>query len=195
MAPPITLAPGLHGEGQASLWHVRGCPGNHADAVDDGADAEAQGTARAGVPHAGQVGLGVKLDGLRTERETILSQRPLQVRDTPPSRAHQLSALQPAKPRLAQPWQQLGCLRGARRGEEGARLREESLSRWRRNVQPPRGFPCVVWRQGCSVLCGSRAQPSAVRPHGRSLLPGEAGLTVGVLSSGCSVWKKTGGKG
>lgn len=75
--PAITLAHGLHGQGQASLWHVRGCPGNHADAVDDGADAEAQGTACAGVPHAGQVGLGVKPDGLRTERETIADTAPL----------------------------------------------------------------------------------------------------------------------
>lgn len=75
--PAITLAHGLHGQGQASLWHVRGCPGNHADAVDDGADAEAQGTACAGVPHAGQVGLGVKPDGLRTERETVADTAPL----------------------------------------------------------------------------------------------------------------------
>lgn len=54
------------GQGQPALGLVWGCPGNHADAVDNGADAETQGAACAAVSDCGQVGFGIKLDSLRT---------------------------------------------------------------------------------------------------------------------------------
>lgn len=57
-------AHGLHGLREASLWYVRRCPGNHLDAVDDGADAEAQSTAGAAVLNRGEMSLGVKHNGL-----------------------------------------------------------------------------------------------------------------------------------
>lgn len=58
-------AQGAQGQGQPSPGLIWGGPGNHADAVDDGADAEAQGAARAAVCDRGQVGFGIKLDSLR----------------------------------------------------------------------------------------------------------------------------------
>ena len=38
-----------HGGREASLWYVRRCPGNHFDAFDDGAHAQAQSATRAAV--------------------------------------------------------------------------------------------------------------------------------------------------
>lgn len=58
-------ARGAHGQGQPAPGLVGGCPGNHADAVDDRAHAETQGAARAAVTHRGQVGFGIKLDRLQ----------------------------------------------------------------------------------------------------------------------------------
>lgn len=57
-------AQGAQGQGQPSPGLIRGGPGNHEDAVDDGADAEAQGAARAAVGDRGQVGFGIELDSL-----------------------------------------------------------------------------------------------------------------------------------
>lgn len=57
-------AQGAQGQGQPSPRLIRGGPGNHEDAVDDGADAEAQGAARAAVSDRGQVGFGIELDSL-----------------------------------------------------------------------------------------------------------------------------------
>lgn len=57
-------AHGLHGLREASLWYVRHCPCNHLDAVDDGADAEAQSTAGAAVLNHGEMSLGVEHNGL-----------------------------------------------------------------------------------------------------------------------------------
>lgn len=57
-------AQGAQGQGQPSPGLIRGGPGNHEDAVDDGADAEAQGAARAAVGDCGQVGFGIELDSL-----------------------------------------------------------------------------------------------------------------------------------
>lgn len=54
----------IHSQGQASLWFIRCCPGNHFDAVDNRADAETQSTAGAGVSNGGQVGVGIKPDSL-----------------------------------------------------------------------------------------------------------------------------------
>lgn len=62
--PRITSAHRIHSQGQASLWFVRCCPGNHSDAVDNRADGETQGTACASVSNGGQVGFGIKLDSL-----------------------------------------------------------------------------------------------------------------------------------
>lgn len=69
--PRITSAHRIHSQGQASLWFVRCCPGNHSDAVDNRADGETQGTACASVSNGGQVGFGIKLDSLQTERKSI----------------------------------------------------------------------------------------------------------------------------
>ena len=67
----ITLTHRIHSQGQASLWFVRCCPGNHSDAVDNRADGETEGTACASVGNGGQVGLRVKLDSLQTETESL----------------------------------------------------------------------------------------------------------------------------
>lgn len=64
-AGPGALVRGVHGQGQPALGLVGGCPGNHADAVDDRAHAEAQGAACAAVSNRGQVGFGIKLDSLQ----------------------------------------------------------------------------------------------------------------------------------
>lgn len=64
-AGPGASARGVHSQGQPALGLVGGCPGNHADAVDDRAHAEAQGAACAAVSNRGQVGFGIKLDGLQ----------------------------------------------------------------------------------------------------------------------------------
>lgn len=58
-------ARGVHGQGQPTPGLVGGCPGNHADAVDDRAHAETQGAARAAVSNRGQVGFRIKLDSLQ----------------------------------------------------------------------------------------------------------------------------------
>lgn len=65
----IALTRWSHGQGQASLWFIRCCPGNHSDAVDNRADAETQSTARTSVGNAGQVGVRIKPDGLQAERK------------------------------------------------------------------------------------------------------------------------------
>lgn len=70
-------AHGLHGLREASLWYVRRCPCNHLDAVDDGADAEAQSTAGAAVLNHGEMSLGVEHNGL-PDTETLESLYPHQ---------------------------------------------------------------------------------------------------------------------
>lgn len=67
----MASAHGAAGQGQPALGLVRGCPGNHADAVDNGADADTQGAARAAVSDRGQVRFGIKLDSLRTGMNVI----------------------------------------------------------------------------------------------------------------------------
>lgn len=67
----ITLRHGIHSQGQASLWFIRCCPGNHSDAVDNRADGETQGTACTSVSNGGQVGFRIKLDSLRTEIKSL----------------------------------------------------------------------------------------------------------------------------
>lgn len=70
-ASETTLRHGIHGQGQASVRLIRGCPGNHSDAVDNGADAETQSTAGTRIRHSGQVGFGMEAYGLQTEMESV----------------------------------------------------------------------------------------------------------------------------
>ena len=67
----ITLTHRIHSQGQASLWFIRCCPGNHFDAVDNRADGETQGTACTSVSNGGQVGFRIKLDSLQTEIKSL----------------------------------------------------------------------------------------------------------------------------
>lgn len=57
----------IHAQRKAPFRHIRRRPGNHHDAVDNRADAEAQSAARAAVSDRRQVGLGIKLDSLEEE--------------------------------------------------------------------------------------------------------------------------------
>lgn len=54
---------------QAPLGHVRRCPGNHFDAVDDGAHAQAESAAGAAVHDYRKMGLRVKLNSLQKKRK------------------------------------------------------------------------------------------------------------------------------
>lgn len=54
---------------QAPLRHVRRCPGNHFDAVDDGAHAQAESAAGAAVHDYRKMGLRVKLNSLQKKRK------------------------------------------------------------------------------------------------------------------------------
>lgn len=78
---------------EASLWHVRRCPSNHLDAVDDGADAEAQSTAGAAVLNRGEMSLGVKHNGL-PDTETLESLYSHQGRQPAPTGHHTIQTQQ-----------------------------------------------------------------------------------------------------
>lgn len=56
---------------QAPLRHIRRCPGNHSDAVDDGAHAQAQSATSAAVSYHGEMGLRVKRNSLKKEAKAI----------------------------------------------------------------------------------------------------------------------------
>lgn len=67
MEPQCALANGINR--QAPLGHVPRCPGNHFDAVDDGAHAQAESTAGAAVHDYRKMGLWVKLNSLQKKRK------------------------------------------------------------------------------------------------------------------------------
>lgn len=86
-------AHGLHDLREAALWHVRRCPGNHLDAVDDGADAEAESAAGAAVLNRGEMSLGVKHNGL-PDTETLESLYPHQGRQPATAGRHTIQMQQ-----------------------------------------------------------------------------------------------------
>lgn len=54
---------------QAPLGHIWRCPGNHFDAVDDGAHAQAKSAAGAAVHDYRKMGLRVKLNSLQKKKK------------------------------------------------------------------------------------------------------------------------------